>query len=410
MRPAAAPPRSSPWPAETASDSHRLPLFAWVLAGATVLANYGGPGAFGYNASGLAWVGLLAWAFVMVVQNPTRVSFPVWTWLPWILAVTVFWYQSRFPSLQRTVQLLCPLMVGAAASTCRLGEEQLLLVLRLIKGLAAVLVAIAVIVTGILVTGSLPLATGLAPQVMTVMLLNCVFAAMYACEHRGALGWWLVLATIPVVALTRTAIVATGLTLPLTLAPLKPGKRLVVLLVIGLAGWGLFYTPRIQGKMFRSGSGEMTDVLDKDFADSGRFHMWEAMKQGIRQEQWFGHGAGAGELFIRSITSGQAGYPHNDWLLTLFDYGIVGTAALVLSMLAASAHATVHARNKSGAARVLLLAGASAFVPFAILMYTDNILVYVSYFGNLHFALLGLGYGALPENAAGERAPIATGD
>lgn len=409
MKPAAQS-RSSSWSPEHPSDTPRLPLFAWVLAGATVLANYGGPGAFGYNASGLAWVVVLAWAFVMVLQRPTRVAFPVWTWIPWILAVTIFWYQSRFPSLQRTVQLLCPLMVGAAASTCRLGEEQLLLVLRLIKGLAVVMVAITVIVTGILLTGSLPLATGLAPQVMTVMLLNSVFAAMYACEHRGALRWWLVLVTIPIVALTRTAIVATGLTLPLTFAPLKLGKRVVVLLVIGLAGWGLFYTPRIQGKMFRSGSGEMTDMLDKDFADSGRFHMWEGMKQGIRQEQWLGHGAGAGELFIRSITNGQAGYPHNDWLLTLYDYGILGTAALVLSMLAACVHASVHARKRSGVARLLLLAGASAFVPFAILMYTDNILVYVSYFGNLQFALLGLGYGAGPEHADRERALVTVDD
>ena len=65
------------------------------------------------------------------------------------------------------------------------------------------------------------------------------------------------------------------------------------------------------------------------------------------------------------------------------------------SLLAASTHAVLCARRAEGATRLLLLAGASAFIPFAILMYTDNILVYVSYFGNLQFAILGLGYGAL---------------
>jgi O-antigen ligase len=211
---------------------------------------------------------------------------------------------------------------------------------------------------------------------------------------------------IPIVALTRTAIVATALTLPLTFAPLRPARRVALVALLALAGWGLFYTPRIQGKMFRSGSGEMTDLLDNDFSDSGRFFMWKMMRQGISEAPWLGHGAGSGEVFVRNITAGKSGYPHNDWLLTLFDYGIVGTAAFVTSMLAASAHAVISARRAEGATRLLLLAGASAFIPFAILMYTDNILVYVSFFGNLHFAILGLGYGAL-RNRPGSPVPEA---
>jgi len=373
----------------------RLPLLLWVLAAATVFANYGVERVFGYNSSGLAWVVPLVWAFVMVTKNPSRIVFPLWTWVPWILAVSLFWYQSRFPSLQRTVQLLCPIAIAAAASTCRLGEAQLQRVLMMIKGLAVALIAIVVIKTGILATGALPQATGLAPQVMTAMMLGCLFAASYAGGRRGDLRWWLAMAAIPVVALTRTAIVATALTLPLTFAPLKLGKRVALLVLLALAGWGLFYTPRIQGKMFRGGSGEMTDVLDKDFADSGRFFMWKMMRLGIREKPWLGHGAGAGEMFVRSITSGQSGYPHNDWLLTLYDYGIAGTAAFVVSVLAASAHAVRCASRAKDATRLLLLTGASAFAPFALLMYTDNILVYVSYFGNLQFAILGLGYGAL---------------
>ena len=372
-----------------------LPLLFWVLAGATALANLGGEGAFGYNASGLAWVVSLVWAFVMVIRNPSRVVFPVWTWLPWILAVSLFWYQSRFPSLQRTVQLLCPIAIGCAASTCQLDEAQLQRFLTLMKGLAVVLVVIAVMKTGIIVTGILPYTTGLAPQVMTAMMFGGLFAASYALGRTDDLRWWLVMVALTIVALTRTAIVATALTLPLTFAPLKTAKRVVLLVVLVLVGWGLFHTPRMQGKMFRSGSGEMTDVLDKDFADNGRFFMWELMKQGIREKAWLGHGAGAGELFVRRITAGQTAYPHNDWLLTLFDYGIVGAASFVVSLLAACVHAVRCARRAEGVTRLLLLAGASAFVPFVMLMYTDNILVYASYFGNLHFAILGLGYGAL---------------
>lgn len=372
-----------------------LPLLAWLLAGATVLANVGGEAAFGYNASGLAWVVPLVWAFLMVIKNPSRLAFPVWTWAPWILATTIYCYLSRFPSLQRTVQLLCPIVVAAAASTCRLGEEQLQRFFSMLKGLAAVLVAIVVLKTGLLVTGVLPFATGLTGQSMTAMMFSCLFAASYAGGRRGDLRWWLAMVAIPVVALTRMTIVATAFTLPLTFAPLKPSRRLVLLLFLALAGLGLFYTQRIQGKMFRSGSGEMKDVLDSNLSDSGRFFMWDLMKQGIREKPWLGHGAGAGESFIRNITAGKSGYPHNDWLLSLFDYGGAGTAAFVVSMLAACAHAVLCARRAEGVTRLLLFTGASAFVPFVILMSTDNIMVYASYYGNLHFAMLGLGYGAL---------------
>jgi hypothetical protein len=360
-----------------------------------VFANIGGEGAFGYNASGLAWVASLSLAFVVVMKNPSRVVFPVWPWVPWILVVSLFWYLSRYPSLQRSVQLLCPIAIAVATSTFRLGEAQLQLFLRVIKGLTVAFVVIVVIKTGVIATGALPTATGLAPQVMTAMLLGCLFAASYAEGKSSDLRWWLAMVSIPVVALTRTAIVATALTLPFTFAPHRLARRVSLLAVLALAGLGLFYTPRIQAKMFRSGSGEMTDVLDKDFSDSGRFFMWKMMRQGISEKPWLGHGAGAGELFIRSITLGKSGYPHNDWLLTLFDYGYAGTATFVVSLLAACAHAAISARRAEGVTRILLLGGASAFVSFAILMYTDNIMVYVSYFGNLHFAILGLGYGGM---------------
>jgi len=58
----------------------------------------------------------------------------------------------------------------------------------------------------------------------------------------------------------------------------------------------------------------------------------------------------------------------------------------------------IHAYKKSkrsiGKSRLLFLAGASSFIPFMIFMYTDNIMVYVSFFGNLQFTLLGIAYGA----------------
>jgi hypothetical protein len=45
--------------------------------------------------------------------------------------------------------------------------------------------------------------------------------------------------------------------------------------------------------------------------------------------------------------------------------------------------------------RALSFGAVSAFAPFVVVMYVDNPLVYVQYFGNLQFAILGICYGSL---------------
>jgi O-antigen ligase len=208
----------------------------------------------------------------------------------------------------------------------------------------------------------------------------------------------------PLYAVTRTAIITAGLTLPLTFAPLTLRKRIVILFLIFVVGLALFYTKRIQHKMFYSGKGDFTDIFKKgsskrsrkniftgDFADSGRGFMWNSMRPRIIQKPWFGHGTGAGETFIKKITGGLA-YPHNDWLLTLHDQGVLGTTVYSLCLIMAMLHALGRAKRTSGEVQLLFLAGASSFIPFALIMFTDNIMIYASYFGNLQFTMLGLAY------------------
>jgi O-antigen ligase len=252
--------------------------------------------------------------------------------------------------------------------------------------------------SGVIIIGALPLATGLAAEVMTGMLLCTIFAAGYALGIKRYLRWWGVMTVIPVIALTRAAIVATGLTLPFTFGPMRMVKRVIILVVICFLGVMLLYTPRVQNKMFLQGQGQMSDILDGNFADSGRFAMWEHFKLGIGDEPWFGHGVGAGEILARVITFNLSGYPHNDWLLTLYDYGFFGTIIYALSLIVASLHAFRNAAFASKSGRMLFLAGAASFIPFAMLMYTDNIMVYVSFFGNLQFTILGIAYASLNEN------------
>jgi O-antigen ligase len=337
-----------------------------------------------------------------------RITFPVSIWIPWIIVIIIYQIFAPISALQRTVQLVCPIIIGIAVSTFRYSEAYIKKFISYCKYLAIALIVVVILRTGILLTGALPEITGLAAQVMTGMLLCTLFAARYATGIKKEILWWATLATIPVIALTRTAIVATGLTLPLTFAPLKLRKRAVILIAICLLGLVVFYTPRIQKKMFHSGEGEMSDVINKDFKDTGRFRMWDLMEDEIRRKPWFGHGANANEDFILAVVRFK-GQPHNDWLRFLFDYGYFGTGIFSLCMIAQVLHLLKRARKKHDGSKFLFYAGASSFVSLSLLMITDNIIIYASYYTNLQFVILGMAYassGATEEISEQKRSRI----
>lgn len=377
-------------PAQTVT----VPSVVWVVFISTLMAMIGGS-LFGFSISGWAWVVPLVFSALIISINPSAISFPVSLWLPWVLCVSVYWIFTGSSGPQRSIQLACPIVVGMAASTYRLEENQVSYILGLFKYLAAAILVLA----SFRALFNLSALAAWAAHSMTVILLCSLFGAGYILGRKKDLIWWSFLAVIPFLALTRTAIVVTGLTLPLNFAPMKTGKRVLILILIALLGTVLFYTPRFQQKMFQQeGEGEMSDILHKDFSDSGRFSMWERMDEGIKEKLWFGHGVGAGEELVRRITEGIAGYPHNDWRLSLYDYGLFGTTIFAVSLLRAVIHAYQQSRKASGDFRLLFLAGSFSFVPFALLMYTDNIMIYASFFGNLQFTILGLAYSSMKKD------------
>jgi O-antigen ligase len=297
-------------------------------------------------------------------------------------------------------------MVGMAVSTCKIEPGQLKSVIKLCKHFSIAVVFIALFKTGLILTGKITLVTGLAAQSMTAVLLCCLFAAGYAKGNKMDLFWWGIMAALPLYASTRISIIAAGITLPFTFFPLSLRKRITLTSIILVVALILFYTPRMQHKMFRSGKGDLSDIFKEgsskrssrkffqdNFIDSGRDNMWKLMWYRIRHKPWLGHGTGSGRIFIKKVTGGLV-FPHNDWLLTLHDQGVLGTAVFALCLILSMFHALFKAKTASGEARLLFLAGASSFIPFALIMFTDNIMVYSSYYGNLQFTILGLAYAA----------------
>jgi hypothetical protein len=383
-----------------------LPVIVWVIVIATGAAIAGGKGILGYHVSGLAWFIPLVFSALVILKGPEQIRFPFKLWLPWIIVLLLYYVKSEFTALQRTIQLMCPIVVGMAVSTCKIEPDQFKSFIRLCKYFSIVIVFIALFKTGLLLTGKIPTITGLAAQSMTAVLLCCLFAAGYAKGNKIDLLWWGLMAAVPIYAVTRISILSSSLTLPFTFAPLTLRKRIVFTFIILVVALILFYTPRIQKKMFYSGKGELSDIFKTnpskkshkkffkdDFMDTGRDSMWKVMRYRVRQKPWLGHGTGSGETFIKKLTGGLA-YPHNDWLLTMHDQGILGTTVYALCLLLAMFHALFKAKTASGEARLLFLAGASSFIPFALIMFTDNIMVYSSYYGNLQFTILGLAYAA----------------
>jgi O-antigen ligase len=375
----------------------KLPFFPLWVGGATVVACFGGDTGMGFRVSGLAWILIFLLSLVVLIRQIRYIAFPIIIWLPWMFIVVLWGILWPSPnSLQRSVILLCPLLVGLAASSFPLRAERIAGLPLLLRFITIALWILVIANTGLLVTGRLPETTGLAPQSITAALLCCYFAVEYAAGKPGALKWWGAVAFIPVLALTRMAVLAAGVTLPLTFARLKLSKRLLYMSLMILLGAMVFFTPRMQSKMFYSGRGGISDLrLDNpDFQTSGRSIMWEVMEDEIKQEPLLGHGANASEKVIRDLTGGLT-HPHNDWLRLKYDYGLLGTGVFIFCMVVQCAHLFLRARRAKGDARILLFAGASSFLPFVLMMYTDNIILYAAYFGNLQFTLIGMGYSAL---------------
>jgi len=302
---------------------------------------------------------------------------------------------SDFANLQRSTMLICPIVVGIGASTAQITDEDLSIFLLVIKVLSVAMIAIIVLLTGLLITGVLPGSTGFAPQAITTLLLATVFISGYSYGNVKDIFWYMAIASIPIIALTRGPMIVLGLSLPLSFSPIKLQTRMILFGVVAIAGLILFFSPRVQKKFFYSGEGSIEDLQDeRKLSTSGRRRMAELLVVEIARRPVFGHGANASEEFILRYSRGQLTHPHNDWLRFLYDYGLVGTTAFSLTILVQVASLLRGARRSTGATQILFSAGASSFLSFVLIMFTDNIVLYAAYFGNLQFTILGLAYAA----------------
>lgn len=395
----------------------KLPNIINIILIATLVAAMGGNiGPF--RATGFAWLIPLILSAYLLVQNKFKITFPVWTALPWVIVVLFNCLRLDYEnSLQRAIMLLCPFVVGCAISTIPMTEELLEKYLKSLRYFCIGLFIVILYKSGTLFNLHLPDTSPLAAEVMIGMILISIFTTNYFYGCKTDKWYILGLLIVPFIALTRMAMMTTALTLPLNFSKISLAKRAAFLGIMFLGGLFVLNTERVQKKMFYTDARHFKkmDVFglfategfnmfedmknDPCIATSGREFIWANVSNHAKNDHLFGKGIGACENFVSRLTYKSVKYPHNDWLLTYYDMGAVGVALLAITIILMGAYAFWAALKTSGIAKVLLLGMSYSFIPFTLMMITDNILVYASFFGNLQYCTLAMAYSKIKQDA-----------
>ena len=369
----------------------------FIIAMAIIPWFFGGYQILGFNVTGWTWVIPLALSFLICLGNVGRITFPFILWMPWLGLLCLYWLLGRYNpnATQSLFQTISPVVVGCAASVFRPDQDQLDAVIHWITRLGRIVWIVLIIRAPVILTGVLP-GYGLMPaEMIGVLLLGACYSAFYACGSFRHIYYYMAMLAMMLVSLTRGPIVAMLSCLPLTPAPLKIRTRITLCLCLVVCSIVLFNTDRIQQRMFFSGHGELSDLYwgNPDLATSGRSAMWDILWEGVQEAPLLGHGWNSHRVIL--LLSGLLTYaPHNDWLKITYDMGFVGSGLYFFVMIWQILALVKIANRVDGAHRMLAYGAATAFVPYMLIMLTDNVVLYVQFFGNLHFALAGVVYGA----------------
>lgn len=350
----------------------------------------------GFNVTGWAWVIPMVISILICLRDVRLIAFPLGLWFFWIILILIYWYLGRdnINALQSMFQILSPIVIGCAASTFRCDNLQLVNIINWFTRLAIIVWVLLIIRVPIILTQNLPGYGFMGAEMVGVLLMGACYASFYACGSHRHLYYYLSMLLLTLVSLTRGPMTAILSCMPFTLAPFGIAKRFVMIALVITCAIVIFNTDRVQQRMFQSGGGEITDMrLDNpNFRTSGRYGMWEQLLYNARQKPWFGNGWNSHrENLLRAGFPTYA--PHNDWLKLWHDLGATGVGLYGLTMFLQILFLVRIARLSTGAHQMLAYGAATSFIPYMLIMFTDNVVLYVQFFGNLHFALIGIVYG-----------------
>lgn len=364
-------------------------LIVAVLVG-LLIAVVGRVGGVGVTAVG--WLlPLLVAAIVLSIVRRVRGRFLL-LWLPWVGFVTLSSIVTGgSDSYVRSLILVSPVIVGWAASSLAYDARDVTWTNRVVLG--AAIVAVAIVFVKVFILEST--AQGrLAPESVACVALGWLLLTNF----RLTRSWTSLVAAmlvllVPIIGVSRGPFVA-GLSWVAVGLPFAGWRRMAVrgaFLAVCLVA-AITYIRPLADKMFYESAG-VGDVVQSPelIQTSGRLAAWELLVEGIVDRPVIGHGANRSESFLVQNFSEEFAHPHNDYLRLMYDYGLVGIALFVVTAVIQFRRLHTFAlRWGTTVIAVPSWSAAALFVPFAMLMLVDNVLVYAAFFGNLHFLHIGM--------------------
>ncbi len=237
-------------------------------------------------------------------------------------------------------------------------------------------------------------------RVAAIVSLICMgwFLSEYRLGNRASL-WWALAGLLGIaVSLSRTALFA-GMVLFVVSMLFAPSKRRVrsvifCLLLVATGAWAVTSWAPLHDR-FVQGDVNLS-VAGIDVNSEGRTKVWAVVWSGAQNELLIGHGPGAASALSLSVEP-SFDHPHNDYLLLLYDFGLVGLVfSAWFSIRSASLLRKARKRSRGLIAPVAAL---NAGLAILIMMVTDNPLDYPFVMIPL-VALIGLGLGATGDQVA----------
>jgi O-antigen ligase len=316
-------------------------------------------------------------------------------WIPWAAVLSASALLSEHANaLHRTLIILTPLLVGIATSTLTVDSTR-------IAGLRSAIVvfaisAAAIITIKIAMSDQSDRHLFLAPESATMVLLAWVAVHVWIFyRSKVAIAIWIIAVAVPVISVSRAASLVALCSLVFFLAPVHRRARILGLLAGLLVGAAAVFTGGFLDKSGGAGL-SLSDIASDPtiIQTSGRTAAWSLLAERIPMSPWVGHGANASQTVLTQHMY-FFDHPHNDWLRLLYDYGVLGLSFFLLGgFRQISALLAIPRTAPEVDIAFLSYSAASLFVPYFLLMVTDNVLLYVAYFGNIHFFLIGCAFAA----------------
>lgn len=365
----------------------------------------------GFQMSGWSWLAVAAVIAPFALTEPLSPR-AVRLLAPYLLfllvgAASLGWGREVGTGFVRSAQLLVQLAVPALAYLVGWPLPWDVVTRRRLERIAWLGLVIAAGLT--LVTRGAtvePLGLQLSTRPMSIALVVLLVAATVAVPaaraHRAAVTAGLAALAVAVGSQSRMATAVLLLLLcvsPALRGPGRPGReprplgwrgRAALALLILLVVVAVSQTRAFRERFFFDDDATLLDMitLDESVNTAGRRELWPALLEVCSESPWTGLGVGASYGLSASLSDGGITHPHNEYLRTYCDVGLIGA----LPVWAFFAWAAVRSWRGVFRGPVPLLHGAAGQLVLALLAFaiTDNPLAYTAHLMVPVMVVLGL--------------------